>query len=153
MLRNKCYSSSRLLNSFFRHNLANYRSHAKTSFTDVFPSLMRLRGYTQRRLIQRTRFFKARRWNVILLAGTSSYIYCQAATEPSVSPYFRMRVREHCLNFPSVHAVRTPRAVPQVLQDLCRLLGLQDVSLLGPSVAKLTKVVQMLPRLERFVNR
>eukprot|EP00904_Undaria_pinnatifida_P009250 jgi/Undpi1/5455/HiC_scaffold_2.g00734.m1 len=46
-----------------------------------------------------------------------------------------------------------PSAVmKQVLQDACRLLALQDVSLLGPSVAKLTKVVQMLPRLERFVN-
>lgn len=41
----------------------------------------------------------------------------------------------------------------QVVQDSCRLLALQDVSLLSSSVSKLVKAVQMLPRLERFVNR
>lgn len=41
----------------------------------------------------------------------------------------------------------------QVVQDSCRLLALQDVSLLSSSVSKLIKAVQMLPRLERFVNR
>lgn len=47
-----------------------------------------------------------------------------------------------------------PTAVlKQVVQDTCRLLSLQDVSLLGSSVSKLIKAVQMLPRLERFVNR
>lgn len=47
-----------------------------------------------------------------------------------------------------------PTAVlKQVVQDACRLLSLQDVSLLGSSVSKLIKAVQMLPRLERFVNR
>ncbi|CAM9374864.1 unnamed protein product [Scytosiphon promiscuus] len=40
----------------------------------------------------------------------------------------------------------------QVVQDVCRLLSLQDVSLLSSSVSKLIKAVQMLPRLERFVN-
>ena len=35
--------------------------------------LMQSRGYMLTRLIQRIRFFKVRRWNVILLAGTSSY--------------------------------------------------------------------------------
>ncbi|CAM9145127.1 unnamed protein product [Ectocarpus sp. 4 AP-2014] len=46
-----------------------------------------------------------------------------------------------------------PTAVlKQVVQDACRLLSLQDVSLLGSSVSKLIKAVQMLPRLERFVN-
>ncbi|CAM9146579.1 unnamed protein product [Ectocarpus fasciculatus] len=46
-----------------------------------------------------------------------------------------------------------PTAVlKQVVQDTCRLLSLQDVSLLGSSVSKLIKAVQMLPRLERFVN-
>lgn len=44
-------------------------------------------------------------------------------------------------------------ASSQVVQDACRLLGLEDVSLLGPSVGKLIKAVQVLPRLERFVNR
>ncbi|CAM9345515.1 unnamed protein product [Discosporangium mesarthrocarpum] len=47
-----------------------------------------------------------------------------------------------------------PTAVmKQVLQETCRTLSLTDVSLVGPSVAKLTQVVQVLPRLERFVNR
>lgn len=47
-----------------------------------------------------------------------------------------------------------PAAVlKQVVQDSCRLLALQDVSLLSSSVSKLIKAVQMLPRLERFVNR
>lgn len=41
----------------------------------------------------------------------------------------------------------------QVVQDACRLLALQDVSLLATSVEKLVKAVQVLPRLERFVNR
>ena len=44
-------------------------------------------------------------------------------------------------------------ALKQVVQDSCRVLALQDVSLLSSSVAKLVKAVQMLPRLERFVNR
>lgn len=47
----------------------------------------------------------------------------------------------------------SPPIYMQVLQEGCRILGLEDVSLLGPSVEKLTKVVQVLPRLERFVNR
>lgn len=40
-----------------------------------------------------------------------------------------------------------------VVQDSCRLLALQDVSLLSSSVSKLIKAVSLLPRLERFVNR
>eukprot|EP00903_Cladosiphon_okamuranus_P020006 g18377.t1 len=40
----------------------------------------------------------------------------------------------------------------QVVQDSCRLLALQDISLLSSSISKLIKAVQMLPRLERFVN-
>lgn len=41
----------------------------------------------------------------------------------------------------------------QVLQDTCRLLALEDVSLLSSSVSKLIRAVSLLPRLERFVNR
>ncbi|CAM9354325.1 unnamed protein product, partial [Choristocarpus tenellus] len=40
-----------------------------------------------------------------------------------------------------------------ILQEACRSLSLSDASLLGPSVVKLVKVVKVLPRLERFVNR
>ena len=55
--------------------LTNYSSHAKNSFTDVFPSLMRSRGYALCCDLRCIHGFIARRWNVTLLSATSSYEY------------------------------------------------------------------------------
>ncbi|ETV93992.1 hypothetical protein, variant 6 [Aphanomyces invadans] len=39
-----------------------------------------------------------------------------------------------------------------VIQDICRQLDLTDVTLIGPSVAKLISVVQAVPRMEKFIH-
>ena len=39
-----------------------------------------------------------------------------------------------------------------ILQDACRALRVNDVSLIAPAIAKLTKVLSLMPRLDRFVR-
>lgn len=46
-----------------------------------------------------------------------------------------------------------PRDVGRaILQDACRALRVNDVSLIAPAIAKLTKVLSLMPRLDRFVR-
>ncbi|KAH9101429.1 hypothetical protein LEN26_015235 [Aphanomyces euteiches] len=40
----------------------------------------------------------------------------------------------------------------EIIQDICRQLELTDITLIGPSVAKMISVVQAIPRLEKFVR-
>ncbi|RHY15612.1 hypothetical protein DYB36_012004, partial [Aphanomyces astaci] len=40
----------------------------------------------------------------------------------------------------------------EVMQDICRQLDLTDVTLIGPSVAKLISVVHAVPRMEKFIR-
>ncbi|ETV66416.1 hypothetical protein, variant [Aphanomyces astaci] len=40
----------------------------------------------------------------------------------------------------------------EVMQDICRQLDLTDVTMIGPSVAKLISVVHAVPRMEKFIR-
>ena len=53
--------------------LTNYSPSDKNSFTDVFPLFMRSRGYALCCDFQGIHGFIARKWNVALFSGTSSY--------------------------------------------------------------------------------
>ena len=46
-----------------------------------------------------------------------------------------------------------PRDIARdILQQVCRSLQISDVALIGPSIQKLTRVVTILPRLEKFAD-
>lgn len=79
--------------------LAKYDLHAKTSFTNVFLLLMRSYGYVYCRLIQRIHCFKARRWHIMSLTGTSSYMvlamffgFHESVIRPSFSAVWNRKI-------------------------------------------------------------